>query len=670
MSAPTAVVVIPCYNEAARLDRDEIMRLAQAPGMRLVLVDDGSADGTAVVLTSLAEALPERISWLGLTPNQGKAEAVRQGMLAAGEADLVGFLDADLATPVDEMLRLVQTFAKWPVEVILGSRVALAGRDIERHPRRHYLGRVFATVASSYVLGEVVYDTQCGAKLFHDTPLLRACLQERFRSRWSFDVELIGRLLIGTDVLSPITMADVREVPLQTWRDVEGSKIHPMAMVKSGLELFLIRSDLELRRDALAVPEDEARNPLIGALDRLTRPPVLSWVSWAQLALMGLVVAVYVVGRRDPLTHMGDPGTGDFLAFWTGAQMVADGLGASLYDFEVQRQVQWEVLGEQLDQFQGYLNPPLLAVALSPFVGWGYLSGFFIFDMVSAAVLFGGLLALTTELRHVATTNADKVTLAALAIGFHPVLRTAFGGQNTAITLGLLCGLYVLVCRGRWVWAGLCLGLLTYKPQFAVGLGVALLVARQPKVVFVGAAVGLAHYGVGALVSGPQWPLRMLEGMAFYSPLELASNASTHFSWIRATDFSLPQPMARWVGLGGAGLAVIAMVGAGLRTRAGAPGFGAFYALAVVTTLFASPHLQYYDAGLLVLPVVLLLESHVARHGSMSLGLRLAVTVLYLAYPTYIYADVLGVQPLALVLVTVWVGAVASVLRQGLVSTE
>ena len=230
-------LVVPCYNEAARLDGPALVGLVDAhAALRLLLVDDGSTDRTAERLRTVAAERPARIDVLVLPANGGKAEAVRQGLrhALAGGADVVGYFDADLSTPPPEILRLVQTIEASGVAVVMGARVALLGRDIRRHAARHYLGRIFATTASM-MLGVRVYDTQCGAKLFRRTAALAAALERPFRSRWAFDVELLGRLLsaglpIGTFV----------EVPLMTWRDVPGSKLNVARMGRAFCDLLLI----------------------------------------------------------------------------------------------------------------------------------------------------------------------------------------------------------------------------------------------------------------------------------------------------------------------------------------------------------------------------------------------------------------------------------------------
>lgn len=243
---PARSVVIPCFNEVGRLDHDELRRLASAPDLEVLLVDDGSRDGTLAELRELA-ASHETIRVLALDQNQGKAEAVRLGMRAAlsGGASIVGYLDADLATPVDEALRLYADLERRDLDVVLGMRVAHMGAHVERSPARHYTGRVFATVASSLILRAPFYDTQCGAKVFRATSALDWSLADPFISRWAFDVELLGRLMFAP---SPISVDRIAEVPLSRWMDVAGSKVRPLDFVRSGADLALIWNDLRRRK--------------------------------------------------------------------------------------------------------------------------------------------------------------------------------------------------------------------------------------------------------------------------------------------------------------------------------------------------------------------------------------------------------------------------------------
>ncbi len=228
-------IVIPCFNEAARLDVNEVRALLADDDVSIVFVDDGSRDDTLRVLGDIARDEP-RVRVLPSGENRGKGEAVRSGLnLAALDANIVGYLDADFSAPASEMLRIVDTLRTTPtLDVALGSRVALLGRSIERSAIRHYLGRVFATAAST-TLGLPIYDTQCGAKAFRVTPALRRALVRPFASRWVFDVELLDRLL--RESVQPKAIV---EVPLQVWRDVRGSKFNPGAAPRAALDLARI----------------------------------------------------------------------------------------------------------------------------------------------------------------------------------------------------------------------------------------------------------------------------------------------------------------------------------------------------------------------------------------------------------------------------------------------
>jgi glycosyltransferase involved in cell wall biosynthesis len=240
--------VVPCFNEARRLDRGGYAGFSADGTLSLLFVDDGSTDDTRRVLQRLAADLRARgvdADVLGLERNEGKGEAVRRGMLEAlaRGAAVVAYYDADLATPPAEMERLLLRLVERELDVALGARVALLGRRIDRKAYRHYLGRVFATLASQ-VLEVPVYDTQCGAKVFRRTPALEAALARPFAARWAFDVELLGRLLAGAPGAPGVQLDRIEEVPLRVWHDVGGSTLKATAFPRLGLELARISREL------------------------------------------------------------------------------------------------------------------------------------------------------------------------------------------------------------------------------------------------------------------------------------------------------------------------------------------------------------------------------------------------------------------------------------------
>jgi dolichyl-phosphate beta-glucosyltransferase len=241
----TAAIVIPCFNEEKRLDQAAFERFAaETPELSYVFVDDGSADDTRRILEKLADRLSDRASVVALERNSGKAEAVRRGVNRALESQpsYVGFWDADLATPLEVIRKFSGLLDTHPqLQMIMGARVQLLGRRIERSPLRHYAGRIAATAIST-VLGLRVYDTQCGAKLFR-SEAARDLFGEPFRTRWIFDAEIIARLIARLGSHSSHAARDViYEYPLHMWMDVRGSKIGPSDYLRAAVDLQRIYS--------------------------------------------------------------------------------------------------------------------------------------------------------------------------------------------------------------------------------------------------------------------------------------------------------------------------------------------------------------------------------------------------------------------------------------------
>jgi glycosyltransferase involved in cell wall biosynthesis len=211
-------LIVPCYNEAKRLDLAQFEAAVERDPLWVVFVDDGSTDGTGDMVRKHTS---ERIWLIDLERNVGKSEAVRQGIVRAAALPFyarlgwIGYWDADLSTPLEELPRYFeyQELAGVRADAIFGSRVSKLGSKIMRRAVRHVLGRMFATV-SSLLLGTRAYDSQCGAKVFRIAAAQR-CFEDSFITRWLFDLEILLRL----------NGAVVLEYPLMEWRDVSGSKM-------------------------------------------------------------------------------------------------------------------------------------------------------------------------------------------------------------------------------------------------------------------------------------------------------------------------------------------------------------------------------------------------------------------------------------------------------------
>jgi len=149
----------------------------------------------------------------------------------------VGYWDADLATPlstIPEFIEKIQSSREFVA--VSGSRILRLGTSIHRSIFRHYFGRVFAMVTSN-ILNILIYDTQCGAKLFR-TEHAGLIYPEHFISRWFFDVELFARSieLMGREK----TFNSIYEMPLSKWHEQGESKISWGSIIWTPIELLRI----------------------------------------------------------------------------------------------------------------------------------------------------------------------------------------------------------------------------------------------------------------------------------------------------------------------------------------------------------------------------------------------------------------------------------------------
>ncbi len=230
-------IIIPCYNEAKRFKAGEFLDfLEREPDIDFCCVNDGSTDGTEDILRHFCSQAPGRLHCVSYSGNKGKAEAVRTGVqhiLALKQYRKVGFADADLATPLSEIKRLIQVFGlKRNACLVMGSRVRRMGVHIERRFFRHYIGRSFAVIIA-LLFRLRAYDTQCGAKIL-TADLAETVFDRPFLSRWLFDVEILLRIRNMRSDYDKI----IQEIPLDVWLEQGKSKIRFSHFFKMPVQLW------------------------------------------------------------------------------------------------------------------------------------------------------------------------------------------------------------------------------------------------------------------------------------------------------------------------------------------------------------------------------------------------------------------------------------------------
>ena len=227
-------IVIPAYNEENRLPAT-LARLysylATSPfgDAEVLIVDDGSRDGTAALVEDFAHIYPT-VRLVRNPGNRGKGYAVRNGMLEA-QGEWVLFTDADLSAPIEEVEKLIAAVREQNAVGAIGSR-ALNRKLVSVHQSafREYSGRFF-NLTMRLITGLPYADTQCGFKLFR-----RDVAHEVFRRvripGFGFDVEaLFVAKLLGHPVV---------EVPVR-WANAEGTKVTMLNGLQAFTDLLAVR---------------------------------------------------------------------------------------------------------------------------------------------------------------------------------------------------------------------------------------------------------------------------------------------------------------------------------------------------------------------------------------------------------------------------------------------
>jgi dolichyl-phosphate beta-glucosyltransferase len=237
----TTALIIPCYNEENRLNPREFLDFSLAnTNIDLWFVNDGSTDKTFDILQLLIKKNTHQLKLYSLKNNKGKAEAIRETITKINELNkykYIGFIDADLATPLNEIVFFLDEMEKNPKLLITaGCRINIVGKNIIRKPIRHSLSRIFVTYYFQF-LKIPNYDAQCGIKIFENKFALQL-FDKPFLSKWMFDIELFVRALkfLGEEKYH----LQIKEIPLNNWSEKADSKLKITSFILAPFEVVKI----------------------------------------------------------------------------------------------------------------------------------------------------------------------------------------------------------------------------------------------------------------------------------------------------------------------------------------------------------------------------------------------------------------------------------------------
>ena len=225
-ASPELSIVIPCYNEEQRLPRtiEQIERYMAGNGLshELILVDDGSTDGTRKIMDAVAEH-NAAVRVEALPQNRGKGRALADGVAAARGAEIL-VTDADLSTPIDELDKLRAELRKG-AGVAIASRALRGSRvEVSQPIYRVLMGKAFNLLVQAVLLPGI-WDTQCGFKLFR-ADVAHDAFAKLTTDGFGYDPEVL--------YLAKKRGVRIAEVPV-VWRNSAPTKVSP---IKSSLDMF------------------------------------------------------------------------------------------------------------------------------------------------------------------------------------------------------------------------------------------------------------------------------------------------------------------------------------------------------------------------------------------------------------------------------------------------
>ena len=333
-------------------------------------------------------------------------------------------------------------------------------------------------------------------------------------------------------------------------------------------------------------------------MHRFLTPWRIKWYSRSILFAIGISFVVAVFGGRDASTLTGRIG-GDYPAFYGAGRIIAEGDWDNLYSLKRQGEIQKDLFPGEKSGFLIFSYPPFVALAYYPLALFSYRISYTIYSL-----LMLGAIVVTIQLFRPFNSLIDRYMLCALALSlsFYPLFRAIWGGQNTAIILLLIAGSWRMALANREWLAGIILGLLLFKPQFAIPLIGLFVLSGRWRVGLGSAFTAVVLYSISSWVSGPLWVVSWSKFAWWFSQTDAGINSTNSVSWLGFLEaiFGSKNHVALifgWV------MILLTIIGLGLLWTIGGrrADLTAQLGITMPALVLMPPHVMYYDISLVLL---------------------------------------------------------------------
>lgn len=394
-------------------------------------------------------------------------------------------------------------------------------------------------------------------------------------------------------------------------------------------------------------------------IERIQRLLTPGRLTWYPRLLLGALAAGYIIAifwGKGASTLTGRLG-GDYPAFYAAGRIVAEGSMLDLYDSQRQIAAQKDLFPNEKDAFLPFPYPPFMAFAYYPLALLSYRFSYIIHTLIMI-----GALLLAMQLIRPMNRLIDQHFLCAFffALAFYPMLKAVLGGQNITITLLLVVIAWrAAIAHHEWL-AGISLGLLLFKPQFALPLIGLYVLSRRWRIGVGSIFIALTLYGINAWMVGPSWLTKWLEYALWHSQADAGINRANSVSWLGFFEaiLGVRNPFAfiiAWV------LILCTAIGLSLLWAQNEQrlDLSAKMGITVPFILLMSPHAMYYDMGLILFTFAIICSQDSLR----SLPIIGSAWVFCFSQ---IISSLMGFSPLFFILVFIGVLAIYILSRQAI----